>query len=129
MSSTPRTNFSPTSYWRIFCSRPSSFCICCGDPAGLAALVQHTRHALLAGDVLAAEIGHHDVAVTLEQRHQRLHLTEHAALLGRGDQRHEAALVERVLAAADRLDRVRQRPGERARIGVDELEHLLHERR
>ena len=77
---------------------------------------------------LLAEVVHHEVAVAFEQRHERLHLAEHAALLGRRDERDEAAFVERVLPAADRLDRVRQRACERARVGVDELEHLVHER-
>ena len=97
------------------------------DAADLAPLRQHARHALLAGDVLAAEIVHHDVAVTFEHRHQRLHLSEHAALLRRREQPDETALVERVAPGAHLVDRARDRAQHRARIGVDELERLAHE--
>ena len=79
------------------------------------------------GDVLATEIVHHDVAVTFEHRHQRLHLTEHTALLGRREQADETALVERVATGAHLVDRARHRAQHRARIGVDELERLAHE--
>ena len=75
------------------------------EAADLAALRQHPRHALLPGDVLAAEIVHHDVAVAFEHRHQRLHLAEHAALRGRREQPDETAVVERVAAGAHLVDR------------------------
>ena len=99
-----------------------------GDTAALAPLVQHPGHAFLAGDMPTAEIGHHDVAVSFEQRHECLHLAEDAALFFGGDEGDETALVERVLAPADGLHRVGKGAGEGARIGVDELEHLLDER-
>ena len=50
---------------------------------GLPARVEDARHALLPGDVLTAELVHHPVAVALEHRHERLHLRDHAAVLGR----------------------------------------------
>src|SRR5262245_10927429 len=52
-----------------------------GDTSAAAARLQHTRHALLAGDVRASQGVHHAVAVPLEQGHERLYLREHTALL------------------------------------------------
>ena len=78
-----------------------------GDAADLAPLREHPRHALLAGDVLATEVVHHDVAVAFEHRHQRLHLPEHAALRGRREQSDETAFVERVAPGAHLVDRAR----------------------
>ena len=106
---------------------PSSLCSSSGDPADLAPLREHPRHAFLAGHVLAPEIVHHDVAVAFEHRHQRLHLPEHAALLGRREQPDQSAFVERVAAGAHFVDRARDRAQHRARVGVDELERLAHE--
>ena len=61
-----------------------------------------------------AELVHDAVAVTLEQRHQRLHAGERAALLVAGEERDEAAVVERVAPAAELVGRARERLHERA---------------
>ena len=45
--STAATNASPTSYWRIFDSRPTSLCSTAVMPVALAARLQDTRHARL----------------------------------------------------------------------------------
>jgi len=76
------------------------------DTVALTALVQHSGHAFLTGDVSTAEIGHDDVPVSFEQRHQCLHLTEDAALFFGGDEGDEPAFVEGVLATTDRFYRV-----------------------
>ena len=68
---------------------------------------------------------HGDVAVALEQAHQAADLVEHRALLGRRDQRHQPAVGQRVLAAADGLGDAAQRLGEALGVGVDRVERLL----
>ena len=128
ISTTSLMKRSPTSYCFIFCSRPKSLCICPVMPARGAALVEHARHALLTGDVAPAELGHDDVAVALEQRHQRLHPIEDDALLRRREQADEAALVERVAAVSHLVERTRDRLEHRARVRVDDVERVLHER-
>src|SRR2546429_7632695 len=53
-----------------------------GDASTATARLEHARHALLARDVRPAELVHDAVAMTFEERHERLHLGEHTALLG-----------------------------------------------
>src|SRR2546423_1202204 len=53
-----------------------------GDAPTATARLEHARHAFLARDVRPAELVHDAVAMTFEQRHERLHLGEHTALLG-----------------------------------------------
>src|SRR5437763_6472683 len=52
-----------------------------GDASTASACLEHARHAFLTRDVRLAELVHDAVAMTLEQRHERLHLGEHTALL------------------------------------------------
>ena len=53
-----------------------------GEAAAAAARCEHARHAIAPGDVAAAELVHHVVAVAFEQRHQRLHPAEDACCSG-----------------------------------------------
>ena len=126
--STAATNASPTSYWRIFDSNPSSFESAARHAPTAAPRLQDARHALLSGDVLASELVHHAVAVTLEHRHQRLHLRDRAPVLGRRDQRDDPAVVERVASPPKLVGGPDERADDLARIGVDAAEHPLHER-
>ena len=77
--STASMNASPTSYWRIFDSSPSSFCSERGRRRVLCRRAWSTRAMRACPATCSrAEPVHHHVAVALEQRHQRLHLAEHA---------------------------------------------------
>ena len=99
-----------------------------GNPDGFAPLLQHALHPFFAGDVTAAELAHHDVAVALQQRHQGLHLGEHAPLLRRREQGDETAFVERVASTPHFLDRLRHRSEEGARVRVHQPQGFVHQR-
>ena len=97
-------------------------------PCALPAGVEDAGHARLTGDVLAPELVHHAVAVALEQRHERLHVGEGAALLVAGEQRDQAAVVERVAPAAELLRGAGQRLHEPAGVGIDRRQRALDQR-
>ena len=113
--STSAMKASPWAYWLSLASRPMSCCTSREQPlGGVAALAQHPAEAVGARDQALAGAVHGDVAVPLEQAHQAADLVEDRPLLGPGDQVHQAAVGERVLARP-----ARRRPcGSRRRGGA-----------
>jgi hypothetical protein len=57
-----------------------------GGATGVAPRFEDAGHAGLAAHVARTELVHHAVPVALEQRHERLHPADRAAVLGRGEQ-------------------------------------------
>ena len=88
----------PSSYWRIFSSRPESRSS--SRTAGrllLAAAVQRGAQLVAAPGRTSRADGVHDVlGVALDDGHRRLHLVDDRHPLGPGDERHQAALADAV---------------------------------
>ena len=98
------------------------------EAGGLATRVEHARHARLSGNVVASDPVHHAVAVSFEQRHERLHAGERPPLLVGCQERDEPTVVERVAPVAQFFGGARQRLHEAARIGVDRRQRRVDQR-
>ena len=121
-------NASPRAYWLIFASMPRSRWSSLASGGGVGPpLAEHPGEAVGARDPVGAGAVHRDVAVALEQAHQPADLVEHLALGGAGQQRGEAAVVERLATVAQVVEHLRERVEEPLRVGVDGVERLLDE--
>src|SRR5690606_24976272 len=100
-----------------------------GDAAALAAaLAQRPGEAVGGGDVPLAGAVHGHVAVALEQAHHPADAAEQVTLVGAGQQRGQAALVQRVVARPQVLDHPGQGVEEAPGVGVDRLQRLVDQR-
>ena len=126
--STAATNASPTSYWRIFDSSPTSFCRNAAMPA-LWRRACSTR-AMRACPATCSRPSWFITRLPWPSSSDisACTLAERAALLVAGEQRDEAAVVERVAAAAQLVGRARERLHEPPRIGVDRRQRALDQR-
>ena len=90
----------------------------------LAPLAQDAGEALGRRDAVGRGPIHRHVAVPLQERHQAADLVQDGALLVRGEQVHEAAVVDRPPPVASGGHRALQRIEQVVGIGVDEIDGL-----
>ena len=96
-ASTDSTKRSPSAYWRILASRPSSFDISLASPRAWVRRSCSTWEKCAApGTSRGARPVHGHVAVALEQAHHPRDLRQREPLLGRGQHADHAAVVGRV---------------------------------
>ena len=117
--STAAMNRSPSSYWRSLASMPMS---CWSRRAGPRVCLRRCRstseNRAGAGDGGGTGPVHGDVAVALQQAHQRLDPVEALQLLGRGHQAEGAAVPQRVAPGPDLLGHPAEGLGEPGRIAA-----------